>query len=106
MYTKSKYIYQGNNDTKRMALYIVTSITTVEKWQENNQINNDLTRIIFCDENLVSLLSKLNRSHLLPIVLLLDFALFLLTKFTHIIIMLVLFFSVNYCTYLDRTPFL
>ena len=92
MYTKSKYIYQGNNDTKRMALYIVTSITTVEKWQENNQINNDLTRIIFCDENLVSLLSKLNRSHLLPIVLLLDFALFLLTKFTHIIIMLVLFF--------------
>ena len=92
MYTKSKYIYQGNNDTKRMALYIVTSITTVEKWQENNQINHDLTRIIFCDENLVSLLSKLNRSHLLPIVLLLDFALFLLTKFTHIIIMLVLFF--------------
>ena len=92
MYTKSKYIYQGNNDTKRMALYIVTSITTVEKWQENNQINNDLTRIIFCDENLVSLLSKLNRSHLLSIVLLLDFALFLLTKFTHIIIMLVLFF--------------
>ena len=92
MYTKSKYIYQGNNDTKRMALYIVTSITTVEKWQENNQINNDLTRIIFCDENLVSLLSKLNRSHLLPIVLLLDFALFLLTKFTHIIIRLVLFF--------------
>ena len=92
MYTKSKYIYQGNNDTKRMALYIVTSITTVEKWQENNQINNDLTRIIFCDENLVSLLSKLNRSHLLPIVLLLDFALFLLTKFTYIIIMLVLFF--------------
>ena len=103
MYTKSKYIYQGNNDTKRMALYIVTSITTVEKWQENNQINNDLTRIIFCDENLVSLLSKLNRSHLLPIVLLLDFALFLLTKFTHIIIMLVLFF---FCEYLDRTPFL
>ena len=49
----------------------ITMIPSKKHTSNNNytQINKHHTRIIFCDVNLVSLLSTLNRLDLLPIVL-------------------------------------